>query len=239
MIDQTILQSLNGKELQVYHYIEAHKQQVGYMRIRELAQATQVSTATIMRLVKKLGLDNYNAFKYWCKQQEIPTMDKLSHQDELIDCLQKFHAPYYEELFQEVAALISASPFVIFTGIGNSGGIAHYGARCFSNAGIYAICQDDPFYNAQCVKGEPVVIALSVSGETKELFQQISGYREAGCPIVCITTSQQGTLAKMADLVIAYHVQYRAAQPSTDFTSQIPAVHIIELLACCLHKTVG
>lgn len=231
MIDKETLQTLNEKELQVYRYVETHKEQVGFMRIRELAERSNVSTATILRFVKKLGLHNYNEFKYWCKQKENLIPNNQNQLSEIMDCLAKIDTFYYQELLLEAVELIQGSPLVIFTGIGNSGGIAHYGARCFSNAGTYAICQDDPFYNGRCVKKQPLIIVLSVSGETAELIQQISGYRQAGCPILLITTSQQSSLAKMSDLTIAYHVKYCASEPTMDFTSQIPAVHILEKIA--------
>lgn len=230
MVSKEIINSFNEKELQVYQYVEANKEKVGYMRIRELAQACDVSTATVLRFVKKMGLENYNAFKYWCHQQE-ETTTTMYHTKEILECVEKLDTPYYKELIEEAVDIIEASDFVIFAGIGNSGGIAHYGARCFSNAGTYALCQDDPFYNTKCVKGNPVIIILSVSGETKEMIQQVSGYHSKGCTMITISTTSSGTLCKLSDLTIAYHIKYRATQPQTDFSSQIPAVYLIEMMA--------
>lgn len=230
MEQKELIQSFQDKELQVYRYVEANKEKASYMRIRELASACEVSTATVLRFVKKLGLESYQEFKYWCKQETEETV-VLGETKEIIDCITKLDSPYYMEQIQEAADIIEDSDMVIFAGIGNSGGIAHYGARVFSNAGTFALCQDDPFYHTVCVKGKPVVIVLSVSGETPELIQQLQGYHQQGCPLLCVTTSAKGAVSKMCDLTIAYHLQYRAIQPSCDFSSQIPAVYLIEAIA--------
>lgn len=230
MLEKEKLAVLNERELQIYSYIEANKEKAGYMRIRELAEATGVSTATILRFVKKIGFQSYNELKFWCQKEE-PAMVEAYHTEEIVECIKKLNTPYYKELIEEAVEIIQASDFVIFIGIGNSGGTAHYGARCFTNSGTYSLCQDDPFYNTSCVKGNPVVIILSVSGETPEVLQQVEGYRSKGTTLICITTTSQGTLAKLSDLTIAYHLKYRVSEKITDFSSQIPAVYIIEMIA--------
>lgn len=231
MIKKEIIESFNKKELQVYHYIETNKEKVGYMRIRELAKEANVSTATVLRFVKKMGFESYHELKYWCQKEDNTYQVESYQSKEIIHCLMKLETSYFQEQIEEAVEIIQSSNLVIFVGIGNSGGTAHYGARCFTNSGTFSLCQDDPFYNSACVKGTPVVIILSVSGETPEVIQQISGYQQKGCALICITSSAQGTLAKMSDLTLAYHLKLRVSEPVTDFSSQIPALYIIEMLA--------
>lgn len=231
MVEKEIITSFNAKELQVYRYVEINKDKAGYMTIRELADATGVSTATVLRFVKKMGFESYAEFKFWCQKEEKTYEVESYHTKEIIQCIEKLDTSYYKEQIEEAVEIIEACDFVIFVGIGNSGGTAHYGARCFTNSGTYSLVQDDPFYNSSCVKGNPVVIILTVSGETPEVLQQVSGYQKKGCTLICITSSSQGALSKMADLTLAYHLKLRVSEPVTDFSSQIPAVYIIEMLA--------
>lgn len=50
------IKSFNALELEVYNYIMRHQDQVVEMKIRELADATHVSTTTILRFCKKIEI---------------------------------------------------------------------------------------------------------------------------------------------------------------------------------------
>ena len=60
--------SLTRAEYRVLAHLTAHPLQVGKMTVRDLAQATYVSTATIMRLCRKLGFSGYSELIWHCKQ---------------------------------------------------------------------------------------------------------------------------------------------------------------------------
>lgn len=78
-------------------------------------------------------------------------------------------------------------------GIGNSGSIASYSARYFSNLGKFALCVSDPFY-----------------------------------PI---------TLAQFCDLTLPYYTTMRRSEVENyDYSSQIPAVYLLESLARRVHN---
>ena len=54
---------LNPTEKNIYYYIKSHLNKVVYMRIRELAKATFVSTSTILRFCQKFGCRGYSDFR--------------------------------------------------------------------------------------------------------------------------------------------------------------------------------
>lgn len=58
------VKSLNELELEVYQYVMQHQAAVPYMRIRELAAETHVSTTTILRFCKKVDCNGYAEFKF-------------------------------------------------------------------------------------------------------------------------------------------------------------------------------
>ena len=53
MFSYSQIQSLNDLELSVYNYIMDNKDKVRYMKIRELAAESHVSTTTILNFCKK------------------------------------------------------------------------------------------------------------------------------------------------------------------------------------------
>lgn len=60
--------SLTRAEYRVLAHLTEHPLLVGNITVRELAQATFVSTATIMRLCQKLGFSGFSEFIWHCKQ---------------------------------------------------------------------------------------------------------------------------------------------------------------------------
>lgn len=101
--------------------------------------------------------------------------------------------PAYQEKLENAAAIIARMERIFMVGIGNSGGIASYGARYFSNLGKFALCVSDPFY-----------------------------------PI---------TLARFCDLTLPYYATMRrSGAENYDYSSQIPAVYLLESLARRVHN---
>lgn len=119
----------------------------------------------------------------------------------------------------------------MFYGIGSSATLGKYGARYFSDVGKYAQYIDDPFYpipknyNDNCV-----LIALSVSGESREVIEEIRQYKEMGTKIVSITNTDNCTIARMADLAIAYYMPLVKLDREYNITTQVPLVLILETL---------
>ena len=116
---------------------------------------------------------------------------------------------------------------IFVVGIGNSGSIASYGARYFSNLGKFALSVSDPFYPitlTDCTSAAALV--FSVSGETPEVLKLAHDLRERGC-----------TLAQVCDLTLPYYTATRrSGVENYDLTSQIPAVYLLESLARRVHN---
>ena len=66
--------------------------------------------------------------------------------------------------------MIARAERVFLVGIGNSGSMAEYGARYFSNLGKFALSVADPFYPITVTPNVTMTaVLLSVSGETSQL----------------------------------------------------------------------
>lgn len=230
-----IYQTMNKKEKEVYNYVERNRDKAAYMNVRELAENCDVSTATILRFIKKLGLESYKEFKFWCLKQENEQQFNYYTQ-EVIDCLKKMSTPMFEEKIEEAAALIRECDLVLFEGIGNSGGTAILGARYFSNFGMFSLSLNDPFYNFELLPKNMVVIILSSSGETSEAIMEMKAFIRLNIPVICITSNEESTLGQMSDLTLAYYQRQQRKDGVFDMSSQIPAIHIIEKIAHKIKK---
>mgnify|MGYP002768673780 CR=1 FL=1 len=149
MFTAQALKSLNELEMLVYQYVMEHRFAVPYMRIRELAIEAHVSTTTVLHFCKKMGCEGFSQFK-WKLKEEGGTNARDKDIPDSVSELQTFFwrvgTPAYQEKLENAAAIIARMERIFMVGIGNSGSIASYGARYFSNLGKFALCVSDPFY---------------------------------------------------------------------------------------------
>lgn len=235
LYDPRQLESLNELESLVYRYIIEHPNTVPFMRIRELASEAHVSTTTVLHFCKKMGCDGYAQFKWKLKQetgsaQETRLPDTLG---ELQNFLWRVGTPEYDAALDEAAGLIARAERVFLVGIGNSGSMAEYGARYFSNLGKFALSVTDPFYPVTVTPNvSTTAVLLSVSGETRQVLHLAQQLKAQRCSLVAITCSPESSLAKLSDLALPYYAtNRRVGSEQYDLTSQMPALYLLEALA--------
>ncbi|MBA4492995.1 MurR/RpiR family transcriptional regulator [Paenactinomyces guangxiensis] len=238
MFTDRIIKSFNELDYVLFNYISQNAEKVIYMRIRELAAETHVSTATILRFCKKLDCEGFSEFKVKLKLY----LEKEAHihlkstRHTLTEFVERTLKGAFESYIQETADLISKCNQVIFLGIGSSGIMAQYGARHFSSLGTFSLHITDPFFPIYTQQlNASVTIALSVSGETPQIIDLIKKLKEEGSTIVSITNHKNCSIAKISDLNIAYYVTEEYINDS-NITTQIPVVYILESIARELHK---
>lgn len=228
------IQSLNELELEVYGYIMQHKNAIAYMRIREVATEAHVSTTTVLRFCKKMGCDGYAEFKLKMKEyNKQKSIHKISENlSEIKAFFERLETEKFQSKLEEAAAMIAKMERVLFTGIGTSGHIGQYGARCFTNIGKFSLCISDPYCPINMQETEnTVVIVLSVSGETGQTIKIVNALKRCNCKIISITNTESCTISKLSDINISYYITKHQDEEHTDYTSQVPAVSIIESLS--------
>ena len=224
------IQSLNELELEVYGYIMQHKNAIAYMRIREVATEAHVSTTTVLRFCKKMGCDGYAEFKL--KMKEYNKQKSIHKISEIKAFFERLETEKFQSKLEEAAAMIAKMERVLFTGIGTSGHIGQYGARCFTNIGKFSLCISDPYCPINMQETEnTVVIVLSVSGETGQTIKIVNALKRCNCKIISITNTESCTISKLSDINISYYITMHQDEEHTDYTSQVPAVSIIESLS--------
>ncbi len=226
------IQSLNELELAVYNYVIQNIGQVRTMKIRELADQAHVSTTTVLRFCSKMGCDGYSEFKLRLKilKEKAAIKEVQDDVSGMLDFFTKINTTEFKEIIQSCATMIEKAQRVFFLGIGSSGILGQYGARFFSNIGIYSSHVTDPFYPMPDTEEQSVLIVLSVSGETEMILQQVSQYKQKNFKIISITNSENSTLGKVSDGVVSYYMPIKVMGHHYNVTTQVPVVHIIESL---------
>lgn len=228
------IQNLNELELEVYGYIMQHKNAISYMRIREVATEAHVSTTTVLRFCKKIGCDGYAEFKLRMKEyNKQKNINKVSDNlSEIKAFLDRLETEKFQNQLEIAASMIAKMDRVLFVGIGTSGHMGQYGARCFTNVGKFSLCISDPFYPINMQEAESTVaIVMSVSGESSQTIKIVNALKRSNCKIISITNTENCTVGKLSDINISYYITMIQDEEYTDYTSQVPAVSVIEALA--------
>lgn len=76
-----------------------------------------------------------------------------------------------------------------------------------------------------------VVIALSVTGETKEVVDLLNRFKTSRCNILSITNQSNSTIAQISDWNISYNMEMISVNGGYNATSQVPVLFLIETLA--------
>lgn len=227
------IQNLNELELSVYEYVMQHKNAVSYMRIRELAAEAHVSTTTVLRFCKKMGCDGYTEFKLRMKEYagQKSVAELPEDFSEIKAFFERMETKRFQQGLEKAAAMIARAEHIIFVGIGNSGYIGQYGARYFTNLGKFSLFISDPFYPLNMLDAaSTTAIVLSVSGEPEQVVTSVNELKRAGCGVISITNTEQSTVAKLADINLSYYISMHRGDLLVDYTSQMPAVCLIETL---------
>ncbi len=221
-------------EHSLYSYIIKNIDKVIYMRIRDLANVTHVSTTTILRFCKKIDCDGFSEFKVKLKMYQEGQEERneiLTGEKSLTEFLERTLTQDFQSKISDIAKVIAKAQRVVFIGIGSSGILAEYGSRYFSGLKKFAFYIKDPFLpiHEQYIE-DSVTIVLSVSGETSTTLAQVNQFKQEGSVIVSITNNADSALAKLSDHNLAYYVSTEFIG-NTNLTTQIPVVYLLERLA--------
>ncbi|MDQ0225922.1 MurR/RpiR family transcriptional regulator [Metabacillus niabensis] len=233
MFSNEIIASFNELETSLYNYIIQNSEKVAYMRIRELADETHVSTATILRFCRKVNCEGFTEFKVKLKmhvqENNKPMIKSSSHS--FLEFFERTLNGDIEAKMKKAASIVTKADNVIFIGIGSSGILAEYGARYFSSLGKFSMYIKDPHFPIHSkLMFNSVTIALSVSGENPFTVTHLHQLKQEGSKIISITNNKLSTIAKISDLNIPYYVTEEYLE-ETNITTQVPVVYILESIA--------
>ncbi len=148
--------------------------------------------------------------------------------DTEIKGLQSLKKAFDETFTQVVDAVLKCSGRVVVTGMGKSGHISNKIAATLSSTGTPALF----IHPAEASHGDlgmiaekDIVLALSNSGETRELSDIVAFTRRFNIPLVSVTQNKNSTLSKSADFSIVLEKEEEACPnglaPTTSSTMML------------------
>ena len=148
-----------------------------------------------------------------------------------------------ENFFNVVELLFNSKSRVIVTGMGKSGLVGRKIAATLSSCGTPALF----IHPAEAGHGdlgmivkEDILIAISYSGETKEILDLLDYFKRAGIKLISITGNKRSKLAKYSDIVLEARVE-KEAEPNglVPTASSTAALAMGDAIAIALMKKKG
>lgn len=230
------VESLNETEAYVYNYVVKNTKKVLNESIRELANDTHVSTATIMRFCKKMGCEGFTELKYRLKESEEMQETKEDNvADQFGFFIEKIKSSDYLDSIHRAAEIIKQSDLILTLGIGTTGDFAKYTSRLLSGVGYCCYGVDGAAYPVQRVAEghQEVIIAFYERIQKKLLFEEIYRYKNKNYMIIMFSNNNMGSMEHLCDEVI--HVSDGSVMLGK-INSGIPMLYAIEKLAYELTK---
>ena len=219
--------------------------------VGDLAERAGTSTATIVRLCRRVGFEGFYHFKIALAEEvgltrqfghpDLPSGDPGSvlHQAMGADARDIADAGALIDVraFDAAVDVIAKASEVFFSGVGTSGPIAQLGALRFMVLGLRTTALQDVQAQdlaARLLRPGAACIAISHTGSSKETVNIARSAQAAGATTVGITSFARSPLTKHCDVVLATG---NRAEPRTLelFTTRV--VHLSLLGA--LHASVA
>lgn len=200
-------------EIKLYEYIQEHMETVMYNSLTELSETCSVGEATILRFCRKIGYKGYQDFKLAAAQELSLIQSKQVNEDTFMNRIrinmQKVIEDTYESMNENsidaAVKWMDESDDIIVYGVGHSGVTALDFQSRLMRVGKNVQVVTDPHFQVMrscSVNEKSLIIAISLTGSTKDIVDAVSIAKERQAKVIAITSYVRSPLTKYSDTVL-------------------------------------
>ncbi|RBW68651.1 MurR/RpiR family transcriptional regulator [Bacillus taeanensis] len=234
-IPSNIYVTLSDSERYLLEYIHNHLEDISTMSIVKLSENANVSTATIVRLMKKIGYDGYTSFKYSLKEKVNFSDDNREMDDINSEINQAIKKNEYEviktiqlqsigQIEDAVQKIDNAEKIYIFAR-GFSVMIAQEMAIKLQLMGKNCEKHDDPNIirlKSHKIKENELAIFISLNGETTELVEACKNLNIKQITTITLTTRMESSLGRLSEMTFVGYKGSQSYFPDYEVRSRLP-----------------
>jgi len=214
--------SFTNNEKQIANFILQDSKAILFDTAQELANRLNTSAAAIIRFSKKLGYTSFNDLKIdlaldqHINETNVDLSELIKEKEPLESMVSKskqsdLHAieDVYDLLnidtLQKSIQLLQQAKRIYLYGVGASYLCCYDFAQKLTRIGIDVVSfQDTHMQGATTasITKEDVVVAISYSGNTREVIVPVTYAKEVGTPVIAITQLSKNELHKYADALL-------------------------------------
>lgn len=217
---EAVRDNLTKSEVKIVKFIENHPDKSLKLSINELASCAQSSSATVTRLVKKLGIDSFTAMKVMISKDLGGQKEDSNYQldvrknESFISISDKLQENYSnnimatkellkEEICQSVVNRLLKTKNLYVYGVGASSLASTNIYQKWSRIGCHVVKNQDfeVFLTNLCgAKSQDTLWLISNSGETKEVLKLANFAKQNNIFTISLTKFGQNSLVKNTKL---------------------------------------
>lgn len=203
--------SLSKSERKVAEYILSERGNIIYETLLEISKKINVGEATILRFVRKVGFNGFQDLKLQIAKDDEPVNE--SYHENYIDSItanmtntiiNTKNVLDVNQLSLGIS-LIENCEKLFFYGVGASGLAANEAQNRFVRMGKTGLAITDShfqmMYSSLCGEGD-VIIALSLSGYTKDIMDSLKIAKKQKAKIIAITNYALSPIAQLSDCLL-------------------------------------
>jgi DNA-binding MurR/RpiR family transcriptional regulator len=205
---------LTKTELAVADYIRANQDKIIYESITEIAEKTESSEASVIRMCRKLGYKGFQDLKISIARNFVTPLEEIhegiSSDDTAasiiaksfrgtIDALHDTEKILDPEEFDRAADAILAARHVYVFGLGSSAPVAVDIAHKFLRCGICSYAYSDNHFQiiVSCsLEAGDAVIGVSHSGNSRDIVEALTFAKKHGAATICLTNFAKSPITK-------------------------------------------
>ncbi len=239
--------SLRTAEQRVADFILKHAEELIYLTVTELAERTQTSESTVVRLCQKIGYKGYQEFKIMLARDLVGPAETVYEQIEPSDSLEALKTKVFQanaqalkdtievlsddELGKAVHALGHARRVEIY-GIGGSAPLAFDAYHKFMKLGICSTWLNDSdlmAMSSSLLDATDVVLGISHTGASRDVCDAMENAQNAGATTICITHRATSPITKVSNIKL-FTAAKETAFGSDATSSRIAQLSIVDVL---------
>lgn len=232
------INSLTISELDVLRFIDNNKKLVLDWSIKNLSQKTFVSTATIMRLCKKLGFSGFSEFKYYLKEEVCyeeknkrpATFDDLINQN--VKSITETAKMLDETMIMEVVKHMKEKVNIHFFGKGLTATVLNYASKQLLTYNRSNFNYEDThiaYLVAESMNENDLLFVCSLSGNTHQVVRMTQIAKSRNATVVTISSSNNNELSKIGDYNFTIYKDNDKCRQH-DIASRIPILFILNII---------
>lgn len=206
--------SLTKTEQKVAQFILSNPDEIEKMSINELSAVIGTGESTIVRFCRKIGYSGFLDFKMAMAKNQIAqnsvteeSNDSIESRtfQEIVSSLEETKEFIKSDSIEEAAIAIHETETIYVFAVGNSASVAQLFVNRLQRMGKKVIFSEDTHLqaiNASLTNPENLVIAISLSGNTRDIIDSIELAKNNSTKIVGITNYLNSSVAQLSDFPI-------------------------------------
>jgi len=238
-INIDIINSLTISELDVLRFVDNNKKSILDWSIQTLSKNTFMSTATIMRLCKKLGYSGFSELKYRLKE-EISALDTYKKTATFTDIVNQnvksivdTAAMLEEKKVSEIVEfMLRPTTRIHFFGKGLTATIAEYASKALltgNRANFHYVDTHIAYLVAESMNEDDLLFVCSLSGNTHQIVRMAQIAKGRMAKVVTISSNKKNELSKIGDYnFTVYDEEITGRQ--FDVASRLPILFVLNVI---------